>query len=283
MTHGDQSRGGRHGDVGLTIGRSGMKPVFDFIDQNQDKPFFIWYAPFLPHTPHTPPERILKKYIKEGRSLSLSKYYAMCEWFDETCGQLLDHLEEKGLSENTLVVYVTDNGWIQRTEEMEFPKSYRFQFAPKSKRSPYDGGIRTPIIFKWPGKIQPSEHPELVSSIDLVPTMLAAAGLEKDPQMQGLNLLETFTNHKQIDRKIIFGEIFEHDEVDIDRASPGLLYRWCIEGDWKLIVPASGKLEDSELYNLSEDPFETKNLIGDHQEKAGQLLDQINQWWNGKD
>ncbi len=113
MTHGDPSKGGRHGDLGLKIGRQGMQPIFDFIDQAGDKPFFVWYAPIMPHSPHTPPKRLLDKYSAPGKSEHVAKYHAMCEWFDETCGQLLGYLDQKNLAENTLVVFVTDNGWIQ--------------------------------------------------------------------------------------------------------------------------------------------------------------------------
>ena len=110
MTHGDPKRGGRHGDVGLKIGREGMDEIFDFIEDAGDKPFFVWYAPFLPHTPHNPPKRLLDKYAKKTESKFIARYWAMCEWFDETCGQLLDHLDEKKLADDTIVLYVTDNG-----------------------------------------------------------------------------------------------------------------------------------------------------------------------------
>ena len=72
MTRGYPKQGGRHGDDGLKIGREGMGPINDFIDTavEAEKPFFIWYAPFLPHTPHTPPERLLKKYQQDGRPLA---------------------------------------------------------------------------------------------------------------------------------------------------------------------------------------------------------------------
>ena len=115
MTRGFPQPGGRHGDDGLKIGREGMEPVFRFVDEaaGQQKPFFLWYAPFLPHTPHTPPERLLAKYLDQVDSPFVAKYYAMCEWFDETCGQLVDYLDKKGLTQNTLIVYVGDNGWIQ--------------------------------------------------------------------------------------------------------------------------------------------------------------------------
>jgi arylsulfatase A-like enzyme len=146
MTRGFPQPGGRHGDDGLKIGREGLQPVFEFVNHSvqQEKPFFLWYAPFLPHTPHNPPARLLKKYTTPDRPLQLARYYAMCEWFDETCGDLLGYLDEKNVSENTLIVYVTDNGWIQRTERSSVPEGWDRQFAPRSKQSPNEGGVRTP-------------------------------------------------------------------------------------------------------------------------------------------
>jgi arylsulfatase A-like enzyme len=139
MTRGFPLPGGRHGDDGLEIGRQGMGPVTSFIDQATaaKKPFFVWYAPFLPHTPHNPPERLFAKYKAKGiTSDFIARYYAMVEWFDETCGQLLQHLDAKGLTETTLIVYVGDNGWIQRPDAAGY--------APRSKQSANEGGIRQP-------------------------------------------------------------------------------------------------------------------------------------------
>jgi arylsulfatase A-like enzyme len=80
FTHG-MTEGERHGDKGLTIGRDGLKPVNDFIDHAmaEEKPFLLWYAPFMPHTPHNPPQKLLKKYLSDGRALDVASYYAMVE------------------------------------------------------------------------------------------------------------------------------------------------------------------------------------------------------------
>ena len=141
------------------------------------KPFFVWYAPMMPHSPHTPPARLLDKYRGQAPTLEVAKYWAMIEWFDETCGQLLDHLDAKGLADDTMVVYLADNGWIQD------PDADRY--APKSKQSPYDGGLRTPIIVRWPGKVQP----KAVGPARPLPrpraTVLAAAGLKPPPETAG--------------------------------------------------------------------------------------------------
>lgn len=269
MSHGDPKNRGRHGDLGLKIGREGMQPVFDFIDSAGEKPFFVWYAPFMPHSPHTPPERLLTKYLAEGRSQFVAKYYAMCEWFDETCGQLLDHLDEHGLAENTLVVYVTDNGWIQQEQGR--------RFAPRSKTSPYEGGVRTPIMLRWPGHVQPGRHDELASSLDLAPTILRACGLEPTSQMVGLDLV-ALADGAAKPREVLFGEIFSHDVPEVGNPAAGLQHRWCIEGRWKLILPQSAD-EEPELYDVLADPWEEQDLAAENKDVVDRLTGHIKAWW----
>lgn len=284
MTRGFPKPGGRHGDDGLKIGREGMQPVTSFVDDavKQDKPFFLWYAPFLPHTPHNPPERILKKYRTGDRPITIARYYAMCEWFDETCGELVDHLEEKGVRDNTLIVYVTDNGWIQSPDK----KGY----APRSKQTPYEGGIRTPIMFSWPGHLKPGRRDDLVSSIDIVPTMLAAGDAKIPSDLPGLNLLPALKNGSEIDREAIFGESFAHDIADVDDPEASLLFRWCIEGRWKLLLTYDGEVnryqsthprteKRPQLFDLLADPDETKNLAGEHPEVVARLVQKIDNWY----
>ncbi len=275
MTHGDPKRGGRHGDVGLKIGREGLKEVFDFIDSaaKENQPFYIWYAPLMPHTPHNPPERLLAKYRDKTDSPFVAKYWAMCEWFDETVGELVSHVDNLGLSDNTLVVYLHDNGWIQD------PSADRY--APKSKRSPYDGGLRTPIILRWKGHIAPRSSDTLVLSIDLPPTLLSAVGQKPTAEMQGLNLLD---DHALKNRSTIFGEIYEHNAVDIHVPVSSLQYRWLVSDHWKLIVPAPQRIPNGrvELYNLARDPQEETNLSEQHPSEVTRLTLLLNRWWPGR-
>jgi uncharacterized sulfatase len=268
MTHGDVSRGGRHGDEGLKIGRQGLGPIMDFLDAHPGKPFFLWYAPMLPHSPHNPPERLLAKYRDQTDSIHVARYWAMCEWWDETCGELLERLADRGLAENTLVIYVTDNGWIQSEDKP--------QYAPRSKRSPYEGGIRTPIMLRWPAKLQPRRDDRtLVSSLDLAPTILAACGLAATKPMPGIDLVEVAAG-KATERDTLQGEIFEHDIPDIDRAEPGLLFRWVISGDWKLIQSADGSKR--ELYNLTADPHEQNDVAGAEAKRLERLSAKLTPW-----
>jgi arylsulfatase A-like enzyme len=282
MTRGYPNPGGRHGDDGLSIGRKGLEPISDFMDRSmhQQKPFFLWYAPFLPHTPHNPPPRLLKKYQVGGRGNSVAKYYAMCDWFDETCGQLLDQLEQKGIEKNTLVIYVTDNGWIQN------PKGNGY--LGRSKRSPYEGGVRTPVLFRWPGKIKPVERPELCSSVDIVPTILAAAGVPIPEQLPGLNLLPFLTEQKEISRDTIYGEAFAHDIADIKNPDASLLYRWVIQGNSKLLLTYDGRRgrmkyppigSRTELFDLHQDPHEKVNLATQQPERVERLSELLQHWY----
>jgi len=271
MTHGDPKRGGRHGDEGLKIGREGLKPVFEFIEKAGQRPFFVWYAPFLPHSPHNPPKVLLEKYTPKTDSIHVARYWAMCEWFDQTCGELLGYLDRRGLAENTLVVFVVDNGWIQRRDSG--------RYALRSKQSPNEGGIRTPIMLRWPKRIKPrTDRQTPVISIDLAPTILAACGLEPTPEMQGLDLLDA---RALAERRAIFGEIFTHNAVDVRDPASSLKYRWCIQGRWKLIVPQASNVPGGspQLYDLVADPHEKKDLAAGQAERARLIRSRIDAWW----
>jgi arylsulfatase A-like enzyme len=287
MTRGFPQPGGRHGDDGLKIGREGMTPIFDFIDHavSEKKPFFIWYAPFLPHTPHTPPDRLLAKYKAKGiASEHVAKYYAMVEWFDETCGQLLDRLETKGLTSNTLVVYIGDNGWIQKPDGSGY--------APRSKQTANEGGTRQPTFFSWPGVIRPGNRGEqLCSSIDIVPTALAAAGITPPATLPGLNLLPVLKSGAPTSRDTVFGETFAHDVTTIDRPADSLVYRWVIEGRWKLLLTYDGTVsaryassnprdeKRPQLFDLLADPHENTNLASRHPDVVARLARRLEHWW----
>lgn len=271
FTHG-MTHGGRHGDEGLDIGRKTMQPISDFIDESLKKkqPFFVWYAPLLPHDPHTPPDRLLAKYRDKVPSLHVARYLAMVEWFDETVGQLIKMLDDRGLTENTMIAYVADNGWIQSPDS---PK-----YAPRSKQSPYDGGLRTPIILRQPGVIaaRRDEHP--VISIDLFPTILRAAGIAPAQGLPGIDLTDSTAVSQ---RREIFGECFHHDLADLHDPSANLRWRWMIQGDWKLILPHRTETEKPfpELYDLTKDPKETTNLANRETERLEAMSNALDQWW----
>ncbi len=276
MTHGDKRRGGRHGDDGLEIGRTTMQPIYDAIDQaqRQAQPFLLWYAPMLPHFPHDAPSRLIEKYRDKAPDLHTARYWASIEWFDGTCGELLGHLEQQGLSTNTIVVYVADNGWVQG------PKADTHSL--RSKRTPYDAGTRTPIMVRWPGKVKPRTSDRLASSLDILPTLLAATNISAPDGLPGLNLLDDRAVRA---RQTLFGAIFTHDAVDLRNPSANLMTRWVIDGEWKLLVPVPGQANEeqpqhTELYRITRDPEERVDLASKEPRRVAALRRTLDAWWN---
>jgi arylsulfatase A-like enzyme len=252
FTHGMTTKG-RHGDDGLTIGRQSLAPILNFLDR-ADKNWLIWYAPMMPHEPHTPPARLLKKYAVAGRDLRLAKYYAMCEWTDETIGTLWQSLEYRGLTRNLLTVFVVDNGWVQS----QGPAKKGDQFGTRSKNTPYEAGVRTPVILHWPGEILPGRRDDLVSTVDLAPTILNAAGAAVPKGVSGVSLLPVARGRVPLARDAVFGEIYVHTALKLDDPVANLTHRWVRQGNWKLIESAKGAVP--ELYDLAADPGEKTNL-----------------------
>jgi uncharacterized sulfatase len=264
-----------------------MAPVFQFIDHAlaEKKPFFLWYAPCMPHTPHTPPARLFDKYKRKGvRSDFVARYYAMVEWFDETCGQLIDQIEAKGLTSNTLFVYVGDNGWIQKEDATGF--------APRSKQSANEGGVRQPTMFSWPGVVQPGDRGrQLSSSVDIVPTILAAGGAPIPEELPGYNLLPILKSGRPTPRDTVFGETFAHDIANLDKPEDSLVHRWVIEGKWKLLLTYDGAVSARyastnprtelrpQLFDLYDDPHENTNLAARNPEVVARLGARLQQWW----
>lgn len=271
FTHG-MTRGRRHGDEGLKIGRETMQPIYDFIAtaRKADQPFFVWYAPMMPHDPHTPPQRLLAKYQEKTQSIHVARYWAMVEWFDETCGQLLEHIGKEGLAQNTIVIYVTDNGFIQNEGAP--------RFAPRSKQSQYDGGLRTPIMVRWPARVAAKTADTPVSSIDLAPTLLKACGVAVPKEMTGVDLLDA---NAVANRGPVFGECFTHNAVDLDDPASSLRWRYVVDGRWKLIVPHPRNQPNDvvELYDLHTDEAETKNLAAADPQRVAGLRAKLDAWW----
>ncbi len=276
MTHGIPGEGGRHGDAGLKIGRDGLGPIRKFLDyaDEEEKPFFLWYAPFLPHTPHNPPVEILAHYRDRGLGRQTENYFAMCEWFDRTCGELVDALEERKMREETIIVYICDNGWLAAEDsEMPLPEGWKFAYAPKSKGSPYELGIRTPIFFSWPGRIEPKRADGFASSIDLFPTIASFCGFEVPEGLPGFDLSEQT-------RKVVGGAAYAIQDIVLDSPFDTLQYSWLRFGDWKFLRRHDGSdtsryravhdwdREPVQLFDLKQDPGETNNLASLHPERV---------------
>lgn len=265
-------KGDRHGGAGLAIGRNGLNPIRKFITAEKGKPFLLWYAPLLPHTPHTPPKDLLDKYSKLAPSDPVARYWACVEWFDRTCGELLDFLEKEELRDNTIIVYACDNGWIQDPDKKN-------RFLERSKRSPYEGGIRTPIMISWPAKLEPRRDKQhLATTLDLWPTLAALLHTDAPADLTGINLTD---ENAVTTRDAIFGETYNHDIADVHDPAASLENRWIISGEWKLIAPETKNRPGAkpQLYHLSQDPWETKNLSATEPDRVQKLSQKLDARW----
>ena len=294
FTHGMTVKG-RHGDTGLTIGRDTMAPIAEFLDQSAGTPFFLWYAPMLPHTPHNPPAEYVKAFADKGLDPKTQAYYATIRWFDDSVGALMKLLSDRQLTDNTAVLFLVDNGWAVPLAGERMP------YAVKSKNSPFDGGLRTPLLLSWPGHTKSGERQDLVSSIDVVPTLLDIAGLSySSAGLPGLSLLKAAGEKaEKVPRDTLYGELFLHTASQLGQPKVDMTYRWVRRGDWKLILPtavaeASTKLKpggDAQnliinrtdgpfLYNLKDDPTELHNLSGDPAQagRIRELTQLLDQW-----
>ncbi len=279
------TKGGRHGDDGLDIGRKTLAPLTDFISRakKDGKPFFAWYAPMMPHDPHTPPERLLAKYRDKSPTPQAAKYHAMVEWFDETIGEVRAHLEKEGLTRDTIIVYIADNGWIPRTDKpvVDFERS---------KQSPFDGGVRTPIFVSWPGRIPPAMMAEAASAVDILPTLLKLVGAPVPAGCDGIDLLDDAALKA---RPFVAGQNSTHDILELGRPAASLRYRWLVAGDLKLIVSSglktgtsqSGSYDATEpprLFDLKADPHERTDLAAARPEDVKRLTALLDGWWDGR-
>ena len=173
---------------------------------------------------------------------------------------------------------------------MDLGPKWRSSYAPKSKQSPNEGGIRTPIMVRWPGQVRPGNRGQLVSSIDIAPTILELAGLEKTELMAGKNLVEV-AQGRTASHQALFGESYAHDIADLNDSTKTLLYRWVIKGDWKLLLSYDGIVNrytfshpdlgaGPQLYNLRVDPTETDNRAATNPELVQELTELLYSHWD---
>ncbi len=274
---------GRHGDKGLTIGRHGLQPIEDVMQEarDADKPWMVWYAPFLPHAPHTPPEDLLAKYLPLAPTEAIARYWACVEWFDQTIGNLRELTTTYGGLENTIVLYWCDNGWIQQPDNIN-------KYDSRSKRTAYEAGVRTPIMVGWPGHLEPRmERTHLASTIDLWPTLAALLDTGVPPELSGINLTDT---PALAARTAITGERYLHHFHDTNHPPGSLLTRWIIDDVWKLLVNETDRPTDDpmnaqskhrfELFNLETDPYETTNVAAQYPDRVRDLASQLDAWWD---
>jgi arylsulfatase A-like enzyme len=273
---------------GLPVGRPGdyltdelTNAAIGFIDSAGDRPFFLYLAHHAPHTPIEAPPKLVDHFqakLKPEMKHQNPGYAAMVKNLDDNVGRVLDHLRTRGLSENTIVVFTSDNGGyigVDRKSAYTAPCTSNFPLR-SGKGSLYEGGIRVPLLVRWPGAA-PGERNPPATTCDLFFTLLAAAGLmpAADAPTDGIDLTSLV---KDSQATIARDTLFWHYPHYYETTTPVSAIR---AGDWKLLE----YFEDSrrELFNLADDPQELRDLADMQSMKTADLSQQLASWRNSVD
>ncbi len=234
----------------------------EFIDNSKDKPFFLYFAYHVPHTPIQGREDLVAAFSKKVRADSIHKnatYAAMVASMDQSVGRVLERLDRQGIADNTLVVFTSDNGGL--TERYGKHDGFTENLPLRcGKGSAYEGGVRVPTIVRWPGVTEPgSRNKDIVSPIDFAETFCEVAGIEVPGDMHGRSLVPVLKGKTPKDwRKSFYYHYYEYPGWHYVRRHYGVA-----DGRYKLIHFYEKDVNQWELFDLKTDPKEMKSVYGD--------------------
>lgn len=252
--------------------------VINIISENKNEPFFLNFWLYNVHTPLQAAQSKIDKYdalVKPNMLHNNSTYAAMVEHMDDALGKVLAALKENGLEDNTIVVFTSDNGGLRGNHENGKVKVTDNTPLRSGKGDIYEGGVRIPLIFKWPNHIKRGQVVNEISiSPDLYPTLMVMANL-KFPEnttqdFDGIDLSGVINGEETESRKAIF---WHYPHYHLEGSTPHSAVRY---EDWKLIRLYE---DDSyQLYNLANDLGETKDLSVNNLKKLEELKLLLNNW-----
>ena len=239
-----------------------------FLETNQDRPFFLYLPHFAVHTPLMGKPAVVEKYkakVKPEDAQHNATYAALVESVDDSVGRLRAKLAALGLAERTVIIFTSDNGGLilnQVTGNLGLRAG---------KGSAYEGGVRVPLIYCWPGTIQPGEFAEPVITGDHFHTLLELAGRPAVATSEYRSLVPVVLGKGGITPRELH---WHYPHYHPGGATP---YSAVRSGDFKLIA----FFEDShlELYNLKDDPEEKHNLVPSNPAKAEEMRRSLTAWW----
>ena len=251
--------------------------VVNFIENNRENNFFAYVPFFSVHTPIQSKPDYQKKYRNKNSNEyhNRADYAGMVQSLDENVGKIMDKIDELNLSENTLIIFTSDNGGISAISN-QYP-------LRAGKGSYYEGGIKVPLIFSWKGKIDTeSQSYERVSNLDFYPTIKQLVGYTSPIDLDGEDISPVLFGGKLKKRELYFHfpiylepyNVHKDNGTDpLFRTRPGTVV---IKDNWKLHHYYENN--QFELYNLEKDISESKNLIDINIKKKDELLSKLNNW-----
>jgi arylsulfatase A-like enzyme len=270
-----------HGDsIFLTevLTREALKSLD--IDRTSGRPFFLYMAHYAVHIPLYADQRFYDRYLNMGLNESEARYASMIEGMDKSLGDIMDYLDRNGLAANTIILFMSDNGGFSLR-----PRAGELHTHNKplnsGKGSAYEGGIREPMIVKWPGKVAPGTRcSDYLIIEDFFPSILEMAGIKKYSVVQTIDgksfvpmLLHTGTTAKGRD-------LFWHFPNNWGPTGPGIGATSTIRsGDWKLIY----FYEDShfELYDIRNDIGEHHNVADQQHVRVKEMASKLGKYLRG--
>jgi len=278
------------GNKGKGTGEYGPENIqqyaLKFLEDNKNKPFFMYYPSIIPHAELYAPEEYMAKYrgkflpekeykgVDDGENFRLGPYgsqkechaafAAMVDYLDMQVGEIVTKLKELGIYENTLIIFTSDNGPHQ--EGGANPDYFNSNGPLKGyKRDLYEGGIRVPMIATWEGKIKPGTETDHISAFwDVFPTVAEITGTQTPDNIDGISFLPTLLGEEQKKHDYLYWEFHERGGRQAIR-----------KGDWKLVVynVLDPKKTKTELYNLAEDIGEENNIADQHPDLVKELVE----------
>lgn len=268
-----------------------------FIDQDHDSPFLVYFSFYTVHAPFSAPEALVRKYEDKRVALGLNDedrfgqmtssgktlkyrdkqdhatYAAMVDSMDQAVGRVLASVKAKGIEDNTVVIFFSDNGGLSTSEGTPTANTP----LKAGKGWLYEGGIREPAIIKWPGDARPAVSDAVITSMDFYPTILEMAGLPLRPDLHkdGKSLVPILKNQTQTLHDVTY---FHYPHRSNQKGSPSSAIR---KGDHKLIVFFNDGRR--ELYNLKQDIGEKENLASKMPALADSLHGDLKTWWKEVD
>ncbi|MBT5928467.1 MAG: arylsulfatase [Verrucomicrobia bacterium] len=244
---------------------------------NSETPFFAYITPNAPHGPMIAPESYKKRWMDAGWDASTAGRYGMIENIDDQFGLLMEKLDDWNAWENTLVIFMTDNGQAGRSGRLNGKRVPMFTAGFKTgKGSPYEGGTHVPAFWRWKGILgEGIDIPALTSHIDIYKTMIDLAGVSLPEEMQSIDgkslipLLEN-QNPKWEDRAL-----FVHQGRWEKGADPNdSKFKNCAvrTSQWRFV-------NNKELFDISKDPYEASDVSNNHPEVIAQLRKAYDTWW----
>ncbi len=249
---------------------------------NQNMPFYLYMAHYTVHTPIMADNRFFQKYLERGYDTIEARYASMIEGMDKSLGDLMSYLEEKNIDGNTIILFMSDNGGLSAVARGGEKHTHNKPLN-SGKGSAYEGGIREPMIVKWPGITAASsicDQPVIIE--DFFPSIMQMAGIadfETVQQIDGKSFLPLLRNPESSEYE---RDLFWHFPNKWGATGPGIGASSTIRsGDWKLIY--FYKDQDFELFNLRDDIGEVNNLAENKREIKVELAKKLSMFLRSVD